>query len=156
MTGLACIMHNDSKCSLLRSKHIPRLLSAHFPNYALDFRLFQIKHYTACAARLQHTQRAKHQARPQVRAATVRIRKRPHTGGKRKRKRGSYSCSTSLFAARQLSGPHLQHPVLYFHAVQARAHSPILIHARVRECHVRSASGLGVERTYSASHPPSP
>jgi hypothetical protein len=28
------------------------LLSAHFPKYALDFGLFQIKHYTARAARL--------------------------------------------------------------------------------------------------------
>lgn len=40
---------------LLRSKHIPPLLSAHFPKYALDFSLFQIKHHTARAASLsQH------------------------------------------------------------------------------------------------------
>jgi hypothetical protein len=37
---------------LLRSEHIPPLLSALFPKYALDFRLFQIKHYTARSARL--------------------------------------------------------------------------------------------------------
>jgi hypothetical protein len=36
--------------SLLRGKHIPPLLSAHFPKYALDFHLFQIKHYAPRAS----------------------------------------------------------------------------------------------------------
>jgi hypothetical protein len=45
--------------SLLRGKHIPPLLSAHVPKHPLDFRLFQIKHYAACAARLgQHNTRS--------------------------------------------------------------------------------------------------
>jgi hypothetical protein len=38
--------------SLSRNKHIPPLLPAHFPKYALDFRLFQIQHYAPCTARL--------------------------------------------------------------------------------------------------------
>ena len=38
--------------TLLRGKHIPPLLSTHFAKHALDFSLFQIKHYTARAARL--------------------------------------------------------------------------------------------------------
>jgi len=33
-------------------EHVPPLLSAHFPKYALDFSLFQIKHYTVRATRL--------------------------------------------------------------------------------------------------------